>query len=100
MTDILDRDLKSMDVFLPFSDLLNLRGFSIVRIIDTTAGQVVGDSGSVARGCRGTTPTTTITPTCTTTRITTSFPCMAGKRLTSGQLRLSITTSCVSTTTT
>ena len=63
MTDILDRDLKSMDVFLPFSDLLKLKGFSIARVIDITAGQVVGDSGSVARKCRGPqTHTTTESP--------------------------------------
>ena len=84
---------------VPSSDLAKLRDLIIARGLDNTAGQVGGDSGSVARGCRGTTPTTTITLTRTITRIATFFPCMAGKRLTSGQLRLSNTTLRVLTTT-
>ena len=60
---------SATDLFLPYSDLVKLRDLSIARGLDNTAGQVGGDSGSVASGCRGTTPTTTITPTRTTTRI-------------------------------
>jgi hypothetical protein len=86
---------------VPSSDLVKLRDLIIARGLDNTAGQVGGDSGSVARGCRGTTPTTTLNPTRAATRIATSFPCMAGKHLSSVQLRLSNgTTPRVSTTTT